>query len=58
MTRAAFGQQIMHVFKIFQVTTLIAGKRDALYILLYGTVHYFINRAVMAQVYYLGTAAL
>jgi hypothetical protein len=40
------------------VAALVAGEGNALHILLYGAVNYFINRAVMTQVYYLGTAAL
>src|SRR4051812_8252852 len=58
MPCAAFGKQVVHVFKIFHVAALVTGERYALHVLLYGAVHHLVNTAVMAQVNYLGTAAL
>jgi hypothetical protein len=40
------------------MATLVTGEGNTLHIFLYGTVHHLIYTAVMAQVYYLGAAAL
>jgi hypothetical protein len=58
MARAPFGEQIMHVFKIFYMATLVTGEGNTLHILLYGAVNYLIYRSVMAKMYYLRTGAL
>jgi hypothetical protein len=58
MARAAFGQQVVHVFKVLYVAALVTGESNALHIFLYGAVHHLVYTAVMAQVYHLGAGAL
>lgn len=58
VTGAFFAQQVVHVFKKFHVSTLVAGNGDGLRIFLDGAVHNFGHRAVVAQVNHFGTAAL
>ena len=49
VARAAFVEQVVHVFEKFDVATLIAGDGDALHVFLNGTVHDFGHRPVVAQ---------
>src|ERR1700744_1461205 len=58
MPGSTFVQQVIHIFKVFYVTTLVTGQCNALHIFLYSAIYYLFHAAVMAQVYDLGTAAL
>src|SRR5437879_1555335 len=55
MARAAFGKQVIHIFKVLYVAALVAGEGNALHIFLYGAVYHLVYTAVMAQVYHFGT---
>ncbi len=51
-------EQVLHVFEEFNMTTLVARDRDALYIFLDGCFHDVLNGAVVPQMNDLGAFAL
>src|ERR1043165_9193897 len=58
MPAAAFFQQVVHVFKILCMTTLVRGNGNGIGVFLNGTVYDLLYAAVVAQVNYLGAAGL
>ncbi len=54
----AFAQHVHHVLEILGVAALVAGKRDAVGVLLQGRTHHVLDRAVVAQMHHLGTLRL
>src|ERR1700737_1690176 len=50
MATTIFVQQVLHIFKEFQVSSLVGSDGDPLDIFLDGAFHYFRHRPVMSQV--------
>src|SRR5687768_15756799 len=54
----SFPQQIVHVFEVFIVATLVAGDGDRLRILLNGSVHHFYDTSIVPKMNYLTACRL
>ena len=55
---AFFLQEVVHVFQVFHVATLIGGHGNGLGIFLNGAIDHFFNRAVVAKVYHFAAGGL
>src|SRR5688572_26990426 len=51
-------KEIIHILKVFDMSSLIAGHRDGLRVFLYRGIYHFFNAAVMAKMNYLNTRSL
>ena len=54
----ALIEQVLHVFKVLHVASLVGGHGDGLRVFLNGTIHHLIDRTVMAEVNDLASRAL
>src|ERR1700722_1054428 len=50
MPASVLVEEVLHVFKEFDMTALVGGDGNTLHIFLDGALHYFGHRAVMTQV--------
>jgi hypothetical protein len=53
MSATRFFKKVFHVFKEFNMATLVGGYRYSMSIFFNGTLHYFMNTTVMAKMNYL-----
>ncbi len=58
MSATRLFQQVVHVFEVFYVATLVAGNSYSVGIFLYSTIYHLLHTAVVAQVNNLGTTCL
>ncbi|MNY08377.1 hypothetical protein D3C86_1412280 [compost metagenome] len=58
MSCTFFIQQVVHVFQVFHVTTLVRSHRNRIGIFLYRAIYYLLHTSVMAQVNHLSTIGL
>jgi len=49
MARTTLLKQIVHVFEVFNMSTLIAGHGNSVGIFLYGRFYYFLYASIMSQ---------